>query len=279
MDSTSSSAGTGRRVALAVVGVAAAMITLSLVSNAFAATVPSITNIAASGITSSGATIAWDTNVAADSMVRYGTSTAYGLSAMGEASTTAHTVSLSGLSAGTTYHFSVSSTAASSTATSTSGTATSSDQTFTTMSASSTASSTPLAIDGATAVKTTANADNTFADGWEWTVHFTVPDNENAFRIRFSDWGNASNSIPAASDIRISSPQSSNASSTDSGFVESGNGYSDWLYLTGDTASSTPGRQIDLNVEVKVPFGTAPGSYSSTFTAQSYPSSATSTAH
>jgi hypothetical protein len=56
------------------------------------------------------------------------------------------------------------------------------------------------------------------------------------------------------------------------------NTYSDWFYLTGDADAGTPGRQVDLSVEVKIPFGTANGSYTSNFTAQTYPQTATSTA-
>jgi hypothetical protein len=276
METTSSS--TRLRIARKAAGAAALLFALGFVGTAFAAGGPTISNVATSGTNASSTTVMWSTDVAANSVVNYGTSTNYTLTKSGATSTMSHSVILDNLLAGTTYHFSVSSTAASGTATSSSGTASSSDQTFTTTAASSSATSTPLAIDGATAVRTSATADNVFDDGWEWVIHFTVPDNENAFRIRFSDWGNASNSFPAANDIRISSAQSSNASTPSSGVVESGNGYSGWLYLNGDTASSTAGRQIDLTVEVRVPFGTPTGSYSSTFTAQSFPSSATSTA-
>jgi len=177
---------------------------------------------------------------------------------------TTHSAALTGLDEATLYHFQVSA-----------GTATSSDMTFVT---SSTSATTPLAIDGITSVMSNGVADNLYADGWQWTIHFTIPDNENAFRIRFSDWGNASSSFPAANNILLSSPQSSNASTSSSGITETGNGFSDWLYLDGDASSSTPGRQMDLTVQVKIPFGTAAGNYSSNFTASTFPSSATSTA-
>jgi peptidoglycan/xylan/chitin deacetylase (PgdA/CDA1 family) len=142
-----------------------------------------------------------------------------------------------------------------------------------------TATSTPLAVTGVDAVRTVAQADNVFDDGWEWVIHLTVPTDENAFHIKFSDWTSGSAStIPAAGNIRVYSPQSSNASTPSAAIVEPGNGYSGWLYLNGDTASSTAGRQIDLHIGVRVPFGTGPGSYTTNFTAQSYPASATSSA-
>lgn len=232
-------------------------------------TIPVISNIAVSDIGTSTATISWNTDVNSNGTVNYGTSTPYTMSASDAAtSTTSHSVTLNNLAEATLYHFDVSSTDSA-------GTATSTDQEFTT---TSTASTTPLAIDGITANQTNGIADDTFTDGWQWTIHFTVPTNEDAFRIRFSDWGNASNSFPTADNVQVYSPESSNASSPGSAILETGNGYSDWLYLTGDTASSTPGRQIDLVVQVKIPFGTPAGSYSSDFTAESYPSNATSTA-
>ena len=232
-------------------------------------TSPVISNVSVNNITASGATINWTTDVAANSQVFYGPTSAYGSSTtLDNTMGTSHSVILSSLSPSSTYHFQVASGVGSSTAVK------SSDMSFVTI---SNASTTPLAFTGADAVKTTAVADNSFTDGWSWLVHFTVPDNENAFRIRFSDWGNASSSFPTGGNVRLSIP-GSNASTTDSSKILSGNGYSDWFYLNGDTSSSTPGRQIDLSVEVKVPFGTPTGAYSSSFTAQTYPSTATSTA-
>ena len=230
---------------------------------------PVISNIGVTVNSTSSATVTWQTDIAATGNIAYGTTTSYGSIGTPEiiASTT-HSMTLNSLTEATTYHFQI---------TENNGTAssTSPDMTFVT---SSTSATTPLAITGVTSVNSNGIADNLFSDGWQWTVHFTVPDNENAFRIRFSDWGNASSSFPAAGNIMVSSPQSSNASTTSSGITETGNGYSDWLYLTGDTASSTAGRQIDLTVQVKIPFGTAVGNYSSNFTASTYPSTATSTA-
>ena len=228
-------------------------------------TPPVISNIAVSNVSTSSATITWNTDVDSNGSANYGTTTAYGSSAADPATSTMdHSVTLSGLAEGTLYHYAVMS-----------GTATSSDQEFVT---ESTASSTPLAIDSVSTNQSSGVADNTFADGWSWTIHFTVPDNEDAFRIRFSDWGNASNSFATANDVEIYSPESSNASTSASAITETDNGYSGWIYLNGDTAPLTPGRQIDLVVMVKIPFGTAAGSYSSNFTASTFPSSATSTA-
>lgn len=108
-------------------------------------------------------------------------------------------------------------------------------------------------------------------------MHLTVPDNEDAFRMSFTDWTGSSGTFQADNNVRISSAQSSNASTPATGIISPDNGYSAWMYLTGDTSTTTPGRQIDVEIDVRIPVGTAPGSYSTTFNANSVPQAATST--
>jgi hypothetical protein len=69
---------------------------------------PVITGVQASAITRTGATITWTTDEPADSQVGYGTSTSYSSSAPpapAPALVTNHSVQLSGLTPGTTYHY------------------------------------------------------------------------------------------------------------------------------------------------------------------------------
>jgi RHS repeat-associated protein len=71
-------------------------------------TAPVISNVAAGGITATGATITWTTNENSDSQVEYGTTTAYGQSTtLNPAHVTAHSQGLSGLTGGTLYHYRV----------------------------------------------------------------------------------------------------------------------------------------------------------------------------
>ncbi len=71
---------------------------------------PAISGVIASAITANSATISWSTDQAATSQVQYGTTTSYGLtSPLSSALTTIHSASLSGLTAGTTYNFAVTS--------------------------------------------------------------------------------------------------------------------------------------------------------------------------
>lgn len=90
---------------------------------------PSISNINVSNITASGAVITWTTNQTASSYVDFGQTSSYGSTAGSGTLVTSHSVSLTGLSASTTYHYRVRSANALGRQT------TSSDRTFTTAAA------------------------------------------------------------------------------------------------------------------------------------------------
>ena len=69
---------------------------------------PIISNVQSSNLSSASATITWNTNELADSQVEYGLNTAYGsLSALDASRITNHSTGLTGLTANTTYHYSV----------------------------------------------------------------------------------------------------------------------------------------------------------------------------
>ncbi len=89
-------------------------------------TPPVISNVASSGVTSNSATITWTTNEASTSVVNYGLTTGYGSSSSNASLVTSHSITLSGLSMNTLYHYSVTSVDASS------NSASSGDFTFTT---------------------------------------------------------------------------------------------------------------------------------------------------
>lgn len=97
----------------------------------FADTSPPAISAVASSTTSTTATIAWTTDEVATSTVNYGTTTSYGSASSSGAFVTSHSITLTGLTATTSYHFKISS------ADSTGNLATSSDYTLTTASASS----------------------------------------------------------------------------------------------------------------------------------------------
>ena len=69
---------------------------------------PVISNIVVSGIGQTSATVTWTTNTNSNSQVNYGLTISYGSSsALNPSLVTSHSVALSGLSAGTTYHYQV----------------------------------------------------------------------------------------------------------------------------------------------------------------------------
>src|SRR5207249_8521656 len=103
-------------------------------------TPPVISSVAASNISTSGATISWATNEASESQVEYGPTIAYGQeTTLDSALVTSHSVGLSGLTAGTLYHFRVKSADAAG------NLAVSGDFTFTTLLP---AAASPIATDG-----------------------------------------------------------------------------------------------------------------------------------
>jgi hypothetical protein len=223
---------------------------------------PSISNIIATGMGSSTEQITWNTDTPGNTQVFYGTTASYGSSStLDTTASTTHSVTLNNLSEGTVYHYQAVSMGEG-------GTASSTDQVFT---SGTTASSTPLAVTSVDTISGTATADGTFTNGFRWVLHFIVPSNETSFQMKFADFttSGGSGTIPVANNVRYYSAQSSNASTADSAIVESGNGYGGAFTLTGDTGTSTAGRQIDVTVEAAVPAGTPTGLYSTTFGALS----------
>ncbi len=250
---------------------------------------PVLSNIAVNDSNAANATVTWNTDQPATSQVFYGVNTFYGASTAEDTGlVTSHSQTFYGLVAGTTYHFYVVSTDAGGSASSTdmafvagSGTGASGSSTSTTTastSTASTASSTPLAFTGVTSVQSNATADGTFADGWQWVLHFSVPSNENFLSMKFGDFANtagtSSGTIPAASNIEFFSPQSTNAMTSAAALKETNNDYSSWLMLG---ATSTANQNIDVYVNVAVPSGTPAGTYSTTFGAFSNTSASTTT--
>lgn len=123
-----------------------------------------------------------------------------------------------------------------------------------------------LAVTGIDAVKTYATADDTYTNGWSWTYHITVPTSETQFQMKFSDFVSGANTIPAAANIRYYTPQASaNADDANAITISAANTYGTVITLDADLESGTAGRQIEVTVEMKVPVGSAGGSYSGSY--------------
>lgn len=95
-----------------------------------------ISNVESSSLTNSGAAITWTTDNASDSRVDYGTDASYGWAASSSSKVTSHSITLTGLSPNTTYHYKVTSKDANN------NSAVSADNTFTTLGSST------ITIDG-----------------------------------------------------------------------------------------------------------------------------------
>ncbi len=73
-------------------------------------TAPAISSISATSVTPTGATISWTTNQFSSSRVDYGTTTGYGSMVSNSTSVLSHSITLTGLTCNTPYHYKVSST-------------------------------------------------------------------------------------------------------------------------------------------------------------------------
>ncbi|MDE2312315.1 MAG: Ig-like domain-containing protein, partial [Patescibacteria group bacterium] len=130
-----------------------------------------------------------------------------------------------------------------------------------------------LAITQIGATQSFAQADDSFADGWHWTFNVTAPTNETQLSMKFGDFlSSGTSTIPAAGNIQFYSPQASDANSEGTAVgITAANTYSNPLTLSADLDPVTPGRQIQIKVEVKVPIGTPGGSYSTSYGIQTNP--------
>jgi hypothetical protein len=129
-----------------------------------------------------------------------------------------------------------------------------------------------LMVTSVDALKTTAIADDNYADGWQYLFHITAPNGEPNLSMKFSDWfvsSSSSSTIPAANNMRISSGQSS---TTQPITITAANAYSTpALIMTGDLDPNAPGRQVNVLVEVKIPVGTNNDTYTTNYGVQTLP--------
>ncbi|MFA6552168.1 MAG: LamG-like jellyroll fold domain-containing protein, partial [Candidatus Paceibacterota bacterium] len=122
---------------------------------------PVITSVSASNITATGATLTWTTDQLSDSQADYGTTASYGNStAIGTTLSTSHSITLSGLTANTLYHYRVYSKNASGVITR------SGDNTFTTSQQVSQASGNIYIAQNAQGSNSGADCDNAHSVAW-----------------------------------------------------------------------------------------------------------------
>jgi len=134
-----------------------------------------------------------------------------------------------------------------------------------------------LSVTGTSLLQSFATPDNTFADGWKWQLSVTAPTAETKLQMQFTDFVSGANAIPANTNIRFYSPQSSNHNNDATAVTYAtasldGNGFTlPIAALAGDLDAATAGRQFQVVVEVRVPVGTPGGSYSNSYNIQTTP--------
>lgn len=129
-----------------------------------------------------------------------------------------------------------------------------------------------LEVTSITAVDTSATANGSFADGWEYVFNITVPSNETNLSMKFADWmrNNGGGVIPVANNMRLSSAQADNGGAYV--MLTAANVYSTpALHMTGDLDTNAFGHQVQVTVEVAVPAGSANGTYSTNYGVQTLP--------
>lgn len=115
-------------------------LSMSMPGSSSDTTPPAISNLTLSNVTETSATFSWNTDEAANAVVEYGPTGAYGSSSTDSSLATSHSITLTGLSSNTSYHYRIKSTDGSN------NTTQSNDNTFATASTSSGPSPTPVVV-------------------------------------------------------------------------------------------------------------------------------------
>ena len=134
------------------------------------------------------------------------------------------------------------------------------------MSFTTASASTGLSVDSIQAVKSYAVADDTYANGWKWKFNITLNNlTETNLAMKFDQWISGSNTLDAANNMRYSVDDTTWTSITANGTYPATN-----IDVSAiDEDASKGGRQITVYVEMKVPAGSAGGSYSAQYGVQS----------
>ncbi len=131
------------------------------------------------------------------------------------------------------------------------------------------ASAGTLSVTSIETTDSTAVADGTFANGWEYVFNITIPTNESNLAMKFFDWSQTggAGTIATANNMRISSAQADNAGATV--LVTAANVYTiPALHMIVDLDPALDGIQTKIIVEVAVPTGTINGAYTTSYGVQ-----------
>ncbi len=194
------------------------------------------------------ADIVFQTNGDAGAVVNYGLDDTYG-SSTAEVDVLAGTetaISLSGLSCGTTYHYSVYVENADA-----SENDVTFDATFTTLLCG-------ITVDSLVMTETSAKANNQYAHGWTWEFNITVWNmNETSLKMKFNEWGGVG-ALSAGGNMRFSVDEIIWTDILDNDTYPDAS-----IDISGIDNDASDGRQVTIYVQMKVPIGTVVGIYNS----------------
>lgn len=218
-----------------------------------------VTGFTAGSITTTGATLTVTTSENATCKYATEAATFANMTQMGTTGGTTHTQALTGLTEGTKYtnyrvRCSISSNAVS-------------DLEYVEFTTNSVAGTGSFGVVSKTMTKMTGTADDSYANGWEWTIRMTLPSDQNRFALKFNDWVSGSNTMAAGGNMEYYSEQiSSGAGSSASPIaITDDNTYPDRVTVLTDVDPNLDGIQTDIHIKVKIPSATPAGSYGTGF--------------
>ncbi len=206
---------------------------------------------AVQNITPSSADIVFAVNSDGLARVSYGTDDSYGDASADEMiiANTEISINLSGLECDTSYHYRVY------------AEDTEASDSHTTIDASFTTLPCGISIDAIAMTKTSARANDEYTDGWAWNFAITVWDmSETSLKMKFEEW---------VGDISLDAGANMQFSVDGISWIDIG---ANDTYSTLGADISTldedldlAGRQINIQVQMKVPVGTLAGFYNSNY--------------
>ena len=204
----------------------------------------------ARNITTDSADIVFQVNTGGLAYIYYGLNESYSSTSPAQAFTANSdaTIALNNLQCGAEYHYAIY-------AENTGGTENdqTADAVFATLPCG-------IVVDSLTMAKSTAKANNDYADGWEWQFDITVWDlSETTLKMKFDAWSGAG-ALDAGGNMQFSIDQVDWHDIADNSVYPAGG-----VDISGLDESTDSGRQVRIFVRMKVPAGTLAGYYNSSY--------------
>ena len=123
-----------------------------------------------------------------------------------------------------------------------------------------------LAVTDTETTLSTMTSGGTYATGGSWTLDITVPTDETFLTVSFGDWVGSADTLATASNMRVYSAQSSNATLVgDAITITAADTATTALIINSDLEPTIAGLQIKLIIDFQVPADAAGGSYGTNY--------------